>query len=446
MTPLHKAFTEFYAEKGKFLNPARVEHWMGLLLDGFKTRMDLAEKRGTLISHQRFLNRLSRYPPHGRYDAAIVLNDESLFDAVREELERRGVPNAEERAREKLSAFECCVTQGQLRFPEKKAKSRKATGDSGEGLTQIESIVDIPEVAVRPMRDTSPLKLDTATRNSSPVLVGCEDPDSLRIVINDEESGASESNVAGCGLAAEGAVAEDEESSEEEVENELTKQEDEEDEEDEDNNDDDNDYEGSGDSEAEVERVVAEDEKEDKKRLNEDGSGDNDAEGAVHEEGSTRKDAQGDNSDRTRGMHLTSKTGPIQTACAEVTKTTEAPKSKQRSGREFLIPLVVIEHKREDVDQNKRPLEYSGNNQRLMYCTSAARFLYALGITNMPIFGITTAGSRATVSVAWCTRDEVSLVLCSMNVCVVGQLTRCMVEPGHTTYAYDSKAPRTPGL
>ena len=91
---------------------------------------------------------------------------------------------------------------------------------------------------------------------------------------------------------------------------------------------------------------------------------------------------------------------------------------KDSKSPEFLIPVLLVEHKRKDTDQIARPKESDGRNQRLMYTTSAARFLYEMEIYNYPVFGLTTAGNFASFSVAWYSFNEVckgGSILCSIT-------------------------------
>ena len=76
--------------------------------------------------------------------------------------------------------------------------------------------------------------------------------------------------------------------------------------------------------------------------------------------------------------------------------------------REFLIPFLVIEHKRKDTNENQRPTERAGKNQRLFYSVSAARFLFEMGIIHYPVFGLTTAGPLASFCIVWYSIVEVS--------------------------------------
>ncbi|KAM5540010.1 hypothetical protein V8D89_006150 [Ganoderma adspersum] len=311
--PFSNALSAFYDGKEMPQNAGEVNDWVRLVRNAIAERKAHAKEIGVAMSHERFLNRLSRYPPHGRYDAAIVLHDETLFDAVHEELKRRGIPNAEERAREKFSIFECCVTQGNIRFPEKQAAKSKG---KKSGKPHAAEPANAPEGAAALILSSANHAASGSTEATRKL---------SRRTVKDAEV-ANESNVA---FAA-----------------------------------------------------------------------------TLWTEMTGRRDLGSITEDPQDGVEL------LQLAHDDSKDGSKDEPSKLGPRKEFLVPVVLIEHKRKDTDEKKRPLEYSGNNQRLMYSTSSARFLHALGITNTPTFGITTTGSRATVSAAWCTNDpELSVPL-----------------------------------
>lgn len=76
---------------------------------------------------------------------------------------------------------------------------------------------------------------------------------------------------------------------------------------------------------------------------------------------------------------------------------------------DFSIPLLMVEHKRKDINIDSRPKERDGKNQRLMYCTGAARFLHEMGLNDYPVFGFSTAGPRASLCISWYSPVQVGM-------------------------------------
>lgn len=101
--------------------------------------------------------------------------------------------------------------------------------------------------------------------------------------------------------------------------------------------------------------------------------------------------------------------------------------SNARGPLPLLFPLLIMESKKAhpgstkpDQAQKKQKStvtsdpEKVGRNQRLMYSISAARFMSELGITGLPIHGLSTTGPKGTLCFTWAsesTKQSVS-VLC----------------------------------
>lgn len=79
------------------------------------------------------------------------------------------------------------------------------------------------------------------------------------------------------------------------------------------------------------------------------------------------------------------------------------PQKTARSGRRdkpeetsyLELPLILVEYKRPTTSCEQ------GQNQRRLYCTSAARFLEAIGIVEFPIFSVLSDGPYTVLATTW---------------------------------------------
>ncbi|EED77609.1 predicted protein [Postia placenta Mad-698-R] len=79
------------------------------------------------------------------------------------------------------------------------------------------------------------------------------------------------------------------------------------------------------------------------------------------------------------------------------------PQKTARSGRRdkpeetsyLELPLILVEYKRPTTSYEQ------GQNQRRLYCTSAARFLEAIGIVEFPIFSVLSDGPYTVLATTW---------------------------------------------
>ncbi|KAM5530552.1 hypothetical protein V8D89_015787 [Ganoderma adspersum] len=78
--------------------------------------------------------------------------------------------------------------------------------------------------------------------------------------------------------------------------------------------------------------------------------------------------------------------------------------AEEREGapyRQLHLPLLLVKHQ-----SHATELEVATVNEQRMACASAVRFLAALGITEFPVYGLATFGSRGVVSQAWYEASE----------------------------------------
>lgn len=69
------------------------------------------------------------------------------------------------------------------------------------------------------------------------------------------------------------------------------------------------------------------------------------------------------------------------------------------SNTEYLdLPLIIVEYKR---PSDTHTDDIQGQNQRRIYCVSAARFLEAIGIDEFPIFSVLSDGPLTVLAVTW---------------------------------------------
>ncbi|TBU28833.1 hypothetical protein BD311DRAFT_806688 [Dichomitus squalens] len=147
--------------------------WTERVVTTINLRAGYAANEGIETSHQRLRDRLSQYPPHGRFDAALLMNDTSLYTELVQRLREAGHGEPETMAEERLTSFECCVTR-EHRFPSDKKMSvapgatddngRKGDGpQGGSSTTAAESrVVGLPkekyppQVLRRPKRGGAP--------------------------------------------------------------------------------------------------------------------------------------------------------------------------------------------------------------------------------------------------------------------------------------------------
>ena len=80
---------------------------------------------------------------------------------------------------------------------------------------------------------------------------------------------------------------------------------------------------------------------------------------------------------------------------------TEQVLERMVSCEELYLPLLLVNDQAHPTE-----LEVATINQQRMVCSSAARFLAVLGITDLPVYGLATFGSKGVVCQAWYEASE----------------------------------------
>ena len=87
---------------------------------------------------------------------------------------------------------------------------------------------------------------------------------------------------------------------------------------------------------------------------------------------------------------------------------TSGSSSKESNHRPMVFPFLVAEMKRGDgtTPKSKGPISDTAQNQRIMYSIAAARFFASMNLTEVPVYGLATAGPLVTVTATWCTKKR----------------------------------------
>lgn len=73
------------------------------------------------------------------------------------------------------------------------------------------------------------------------------------------------------------------------------------------------------------------------------------------------------------------------------------------------LPFLLLEYKRADGDMDVC------SNQNRLYSTAAARFLHALGISEIPLFGVTSDGPVVAIPCVQSDKEGVRIPFCVLN-------------------------------
>ncbi|RDB29891.1 hypothetical protein Hypma_014044 [Hypsizygus marmoreus] len=99
---------------------------------------------------------------------------------------------------------------------------------------------------------------------------------------------------------------------------------------------------------------------------------------------------------------------PLFISCTETQGSTTPPEWRfdpsAHGELDFRYPVLMVEHKRNDTT------EHQVLNQTRLYCTAAITFLATLQITEQPVFGLVTCGSKGTVIMCWKFKEQIYIM------------------------------------